>query len=170
MVSIVAGDDTNNSPVAKVMVTTSAGGQAEAIAAVLIDTGGNIAGIPDANGIVIQSGASSTFWSYAAGASGIVNTATAVTIKTAGASGVRNMLHSLTIAHDTLGAATELVVRDGAAGPVLFRTKLQTASKEDSNIFFDPPLRGTAATLMEVATLTAVTGGVYVNAQGFTGS
>ena len=38
-------------------------------------------------------------------------------------------------------------------------------------ITFDPPLKGTANTLMEVVTLTAtVTGGVFVNATGFTGS
>ena len=37
-----------------------------------------------------------------------------------------------------------------------------------SNIEFSNPLKSTAATLLEVVTLTAsVTGGVYVNAQGY---
>lgn len=123
----------------------------------------------DANGLVAQPALSSTFWNYAAAASGIVNTVTAVTIKTAAGAAVRNYLKSLTIETDVLGAATELVVRDGAAGPVLWRGKLQTAALPGRTVTFDPPLRGTANTLVEVATLTAtVTGGVYVNATGWT--
>jgi len=33
---------------------------------------------------------------------------------------------------------------------------------------FDVPLRGSPGNLLEVAILTAVTGGVYINCQGFT--
>lgn len=107
-------------------------------------------------------------WSYAAASGGIVNTTTAVTIKTAAASGIRNYLTKLTVATETLGTATELAIRDGAAGTVLFRTKLHTTALPTLTIHFEPPLRGTAATLMEVVTLTAsTTGGVFVNAQGF---
>lgn len=40
MTSIVAGDDTNNSPVAKVMITTASGGQAEAPAVVVVGSDG----------------------------------------------------------------------------------------------------------------------------------
>jgi hypothetical protein len=124
----------------------------------------------DANGLAVQSALSSTFWNYAAAASGIVNTTTAVTIKAAAGASVRNYLKTLTIETDTLGAATELVVRDGSAGTVLWRGKLQTGSQAGRSITFDPPLRGTANTLMEIATLTAtVTGGVFVNATGYTG-
>ena len=126
----------------------------------------------DANGAVIQAGLSSTFWNYAAATGGIVNTTTAVTIKAAAGASVRNYLKTLTIAHDTLGGATELAIRDGAAGTVLWRGKLQTAaidSCQAASIEFDPPLKGTANTLMEVVTLTAVTGGVFVCATGFTG-
>jgi len=116
-------------------------------------------------------GNNTLYWSYAAAASGIVNTTTAVTIKAAAGASVRNYLKTLTIETDTLGAATELVVRDGAAGTVLWRGKLQTATQAGRTISFDPPLRGTPNTLMEVATLTAtVTGGVYVNASGYTGA
>jgi hypothetical protein len=39
-----------------------------------------------------------------------------------------------------------------------------------ATINFEPPLRGTANTLTEIVTLTAVTGGVYCNLQGYTGS
>lgn len=106
-------------------------------------------------------------WMYAAAASGIVNTTTAVTIKAA-TTGKRNYVSGCSIGHDTLGAATELVIRDGAAGTVLFRRKLQTTAVEAAPVNFETPLQGTAATLLEVATLTAVTGGVYVNCQGYT--
>lgn len=126
----------------------------------------------DLNGIIIQSGLSSTFWNYAGATGGIVNTTTAVTIKTAAGAAVRNFLKTLQIDHDLLGAATEIAIRDGAAGTVLWRGKLQTSATEArAPILFDPPLKGTANTLMEVVTLTAtVSGGVFVNATGFTGS
>jgi hypothetical protein len=124
----------------------------------------------DANGAVVQPALSSTFWNYAAATGGIVNTTTAVTIKAAAGASVRNYLNSIQLASDTLGAATEVAIRDGAAGTVLWRGKMQTASTATTDIVFNPPLRGTANTLMEVVTLTAtVTGGVYVNAQGYTG-
>lgn len=125
----------------------------------------------DTNGTVIQSALSSTFWNYAAASGGIVNTTTAVTIKAAAGAAVRNYLKTLTIGNDLLGAATELAIRDGAAGTVLWRGKVQTAATQDRTITFDPPLKGTANTLMEVVTLTAsVSGGVFVNATGFTGT
>jgi hypothetical protein len=117
--------------------------------------------------IVKLDGIPENHWTYAAAASGIVNTTTAVTIKAAAAAGIRNYLKTLTIGHDALGGVTELAIRDGAAGTVIWRGKLQTTAKEDTAIYFDPPLKGTAATLMEVVTLTAVTGGVYVNATGY---
>lgn len=107
-------------------------------------------------------------WTSAAGASGIVNTTTAVTVKAAGAAGVRNYVTGLQLATDTLGAATEFAIRDGAAGTVLWRSKLNTAALPLSNITFPTPLKGTAATLLEIVTLTAsVTGGVYANLQGY---
>lgn len=106
-------------------------------------------------------------WSASAGASGIVNTTTAVTLKAAAPAGFRNFLTDLQIASDTLGAATELAIRDGAAGTVIWRGKLQTSPLGLMSINFTTPLAGTGTNLLEVATLTAVTGGVYVNAQGY---
>lgn len=103
----------------------------------------------------------------AAAASGIVNTTTAVQLRAAQAAGIRTYVKSMQVQTATLGAATELVLRDGASGTVMFRTQLQTTALPLTSIEFDPPLRGTAATLLEVATLTAVTGGVYVNVQGY---
>lgn len=125
----------------------------------------------DGNGAVVQPALSTQFWAYAGAGGGIVNTTAAVTIKAAAGAGQRNYLCTLNVGHDALGAATELAVRDGAAGPVLFRMKLQTAALEGiSEISFFPCLRGSANTLLEVVTLTAtVTGGVYVNTSGYTG-
>lgn len=107
-------------------------------------------------------------WSYAAAASGILNTTTAVTIKAA-ASGQRNYVNSAQIQSEALGTATELAIRDGAGGTVLWRIKIGTGGLTNANTFnFDPPLVGTAGTLLEVVTLTAsTTGAVYFNAQGY---
>ena len=71
------------------------------------------------------------------------------------------------MAHDTLGGATELAIRDGAGGAMLWRHKLQTAPNENMTFNFDVPLRGSPGNLLEVVTLTAVTGGIYINCQGF---
>lgn len=126
----------------------------------------------DTNGLAVQPALSANFWSFAGASGGIVNSTLAVTMKAAAGAGVRNYICTLNVGHDTLGAATELAVRDGAAGTVLFRMKLQTAANEGaSEVTFAPCLKGTANTLMEVVTLTAtVSGGVFVNASGYTGS
>lgn len=107
-------------------------------------------------------------WTYSAAASGIVNTTTAVTFKAAHAS-LRNYVTSIQIMSEALGAATELAIRDGAGGTVLWRTKIGTGGIVSGlSINFPVPLKGTAATLLEVVTLTAsVTGAVYFNAQGY---
>jgi len=109
-------------------------------------------------------------WSYAAAASGIVNTTTAVTIKAAAAAGIRNYITGLQIVSEALGTATEVAIRDGAGGAVLWRMFIGTGGFVNGMpIQFATPLRGTAATLLEVVTLTASgTGAVYVNAQGYT--
>ncbi len=108
-------------------------------------------------------------WVYAAASGGITNTTTAATLVAAQAAGVRNYLTSLQISSDVLGAATEIAIRDGAGGTVLWRGKIGTAGIAGvSTIQFSDPLKSTAATLLEVVTLSAsVTGGVYVNAQGY---
>lgn len=110
-------------------------------------------------------------WVYAAAASGISNTTTAVTIKAAAAASVRNYITGIDISTDgALGAASEVAIRDGAGGTVLWRMKIGTAGLPNGRtIEFPTPLKGTAATLLEVVTLTAsVTGAVYFNAQGYT--
>lgn len=105
-------------------------------------------------------------WTYAAASGGIVNTTTAVTLVGATAS-MRNYITACQISTDALGAATELAWRDGAGGTVLARIKLGTAALVLEPVVFPTPLKTTANTLLEVVTLTAVTGGVYVNCQGY---
>lgn len=109
-------------------------------------------------------------WQYSAAASGILNTTTAVTIKTAAAAGIRNYITGIQVMAEALGTATELAIRDGAAGTVIWRTKIGVAGVPAGQTYtFSSPLKGTAATLLEVVTLSAsVTGAVYVNAQGYT--
>jgi hypothetical protein len=104
-------------------------------------------------------------WQFASAASGIVSSTTAVVLNAAGAAGVRNYLARLQLANDLLSAVTEIVILDGVT--IIWRSKLQVTATQTTSIVFDPPLRGTAATSMSVQLLTSVTGGVYVNAQGF---
>jgi hypothetical protein len=107
-------------------------------------------------------------WSYPAATGGIDNSNTAVTIKAAVA-GNRNYITSIQISHATLGAATEIAIRDGAGGTVLWRAELKTTAMPLTGFTFPVPLKGSVNTLLEVITLTAVTGDVLFNAQGFTG-
>lgn len=110
-----------------------------------------------------------SFWTFAPAANGIVNSAAAVPIKAAPGTSMRNYISALQVSWATLGAITELAIRDGAGGTVLWRMTLPTVA--GSIIVPLPvPIPGSLGTLLEVVTLTAVTGGVYVNAQGFVGS
>lgn len=134
------------------------------------DESGSGAG-PWRNMVILSKGdLEGTDWSYAAAASGIVNTTTAVTIKAAAGAGLRNYVTGLQIDAEALGTATELAIRDGAGGTVLWRMKIGASGLlAGRNIVFASPLKGTANTLLEVVTLSASgTGAVYVNAQGFT--
>lgn len=108
-------------------------------------------------------------WSYAAPASGLVNTTTAVTVAPA-VTDQKNVIHAIQLSADALGAATEFAIRDGAGGTVLWRMKLTTAAlAQEASHYFPVPLQGSAGNLLEIVTLTAsVTGAVYFNAQGGT--
>lgn len=109
-----------------------------------------------------------SMWRYAAAASGISNTSTAVTIKAAAGAGIRNYITGIQLSATALGVATEIAIRDGAAGTVIWRANLTTAALAPLDIEFAVPLMGTANTLLEVVTLTpSGTGSVYFNAQGF---
>lgn len=108
-------------------------------------------------------------WSYAAAPSGIVNTTTAVTFRAAAGAGLRSYVTGVQIMSEALTNATELAIRDGAGGTVLWRTRIPTGGLPTMNVVFNNPLKSTANTLLEVVTLSASgAGAVYFNAQGFT--
>ena len=105
-------------------------------------------------------------WSYAAAAGGLVST-TGVTAKTAAASGVRHYITSAQVINSHATISTEVCIKDGASGTVLHRGWAQAAGGGYA-VRFDPPLRGTAATLVEIAEVTATaTTGVLVSLQGY---
>lgn len=108
-------------------------------------------------------------WTYAAATGGISNTTTAVTVKGAAAASVRNYITGLQLYATAITTATEFAIRDGASGTVLWRSFVPTAGIAEMDVIFPTPLRGTAATLLEIVTLTATTtGSVYCNLQGYT--
>jgi hypothetical protein len=122
-----------------------------------------------ANLVVYPYGVPEISWSYAAATGGILNTTTAVSFKAAAAAGIRNYITNIQVMSEALTTATELAIRDGAGGTVLWRIKIPTGGLPTAQFDFAVPLRGTAATLLEVVTLTASgAGAVYFNAQGFT--
>ncbi|MCK8787259.1 hypothetical protein M0638_23070 [Roseomonas sp. NAR14] len=102
-------------------------------------------------------------WQYAAAAGGITNT-TDVAIKAAAAAGIRNYVTAIDLRNAHATVATEVVIKDGAT--VIWRQLLPAAMAAPVEITFPTPLKGSAATALNVACLT--TGAqVYVNAQGF---
>ncbi|MFQ5630972.1 MAG: hypothetical protein ACE5I1_19550 [bacterium] len=104
-------------------------------------------------------------WSYAAASGGITNT-TGVTIKAAGGAGIRNYITDLQVINGHASTSTDVQIRDGAAGTVLWRGFAQ-AGGGGISCHFNTPIRGAANTLLEVACGTTGAA-VYVNAQGFT--
>jgi hypothetical protein len=105
-------------------------------------------------------------WSSAAASGGIVNT-TGVTAKAAAAAGIRNYVTRAQIINGHATVDTDVQIRDGASGTVLWRGFAKAAGGGVA-CDFDPPLRGTAATLVEIACGTTGSA-VYFNLQGYTG-
>lgn len=103
-------------------------------------------------------------WSYAAASGGIVNT-TGVTAKAAAGAGVRNYITQAQVINGHATVSTDVQIRDGAAGTVLHRGFAQAAGGGFA-CTFDPPIRGTANTLVEIACGTTGSA-VYVNLQGY---
>lgn len=104
-------------------------------------------------------------WSYAAASGGITNT-TGVTAKAAAGAGVRNYITHVSVINGHATVDTDVQIRDGASGTVLWRGFAKAAGGGVSESF-DPPLRGTANTLVEVANGTTGSA-TYFNMQGFT--
>lgn len=104
-------------------------------------------------------------WTFASAAGGIINT-TDVVLKAAGAAGVRNYLTGLTIQNASATTATEVVIKDGVAIIGRYFVGAQTLLNSVVGLTFATPLRSTAATALNVACITTAAA-VYVNAQGF---
>ena len=103
-------------------------------------------------------------WSYASPAA-VTDTADDAA-KAAGAAGVRHYVTGVQVfnGHDTVG--TEVVIKDGST--VLWRGWAeQTGGGAAAR--FEPPLRGTAATAVNVANITTGSS-TYFNLQGFSAS
>lgn len=101
-------------------------------------------------------------WQYAAASGGIVNT-TDVAAKAAAATGIRNYITSIQV-RNTNAVATEFVVKDGST--VIWRTQLPASMTGSMEAVFQTPLRGTAATAVNIACITTGAA-VYANLQGY---
>ena len=107
-------------------------------------------------------------WSFAVPAGGLVNT-TAEQVVKVGVAARRHYVTGIQIDAAALGGATEVVLLDGAAGTVLFRLGLTTAGLVTPvSLRFETPLRLTAANDVRMKSTVAVTGGIYLNVQGYT--
>jgi hypothetical protein len=114
--------------------------------------------------ITIPYSSSESFWSSNGATGGIINN-TAVQIKAA-VPALRNYVKTMQLSTNTLSAATDIVILDGVA--VIWRGRLQTVAAANATIIFDPPLRGSINTALNVQNVSGVTGGIYVNFQGYT--
>lgn len=104
-------------------------------------------------------------WSYAAASGGITDT-TGVTVKAAAGAGIRNYVTGVQITNAHATVSTEVVIRDGASGTVLWRSYARANAANTLHVVFDVPLRGSANTLLEVACITTGTA-TYFNLQGY---
>lgn len=115
--------------------------------------------------VIMPYALSGSRWNYAAASGGITNT-TAVTVKAAAASGVKNCITSIQVINAHATVSTETLVLDGAAGTVLHRGWAQ-AGGGGYSVQLPVPVCGTAATLIEVDNVTTGAA-VYYNLQGYT--
>lgn len=100
-----------------------------------------------------------TDWQY----TGVLTTTTAAAMKAAGAAGIRNYVTGISF-QNTSATATTILVQDGATTIAQFNAPASMAAPAD--VYFPTPLRGTAATAMNVNCGTAAAN-VLVNAQGY---
>lgn len=131
---------------------------------VLVTSAGAVAN-GDANAMSVAIAPSASTWGYAGATGGILDT-TDVAIKAAAGAGVRNFLRSIQF-KNTSATASEIVVKDGST--VIWRGHVSASMAVMDGWTFDPPLRGTANTALNVAMLTTATATI-VCAQGFTGT
>lgn len=101
-------------------------------------------------------------WQFAAAAGGIVNT-TDVVARAAGAAGIRNYVTGIQL-RNVSAVSTEFVIKDGAT--VIWRTFLTANNSTPNDIEFPTPLKGTAATALNIACVTTGAA-VFANLQGY---
>lgn len=118
------------------------------------------------SGVVKPYAASADDWTYAAASGGIIN-ATDVVVKAAAAVGIRNYVTALSFVNASATVATEVVVKNGAV--VMWRGFIGAGTLLNSavGVTFPTPLRGSAATAINVAAIT-IGAQVYCNVQGYT--
>lgn len=104
-------------------------------------------------------------WSFSSVAGGITTTAD-TTISAAGAAGIKNYLTGCSVQNASVTISTEFVIKDGST--VIWRGYLGVGSLLNSavGVSFANPLKGTAATAMNVAAVTTASQ-IYVNCQGY---
>lgn len=126
------------------------------------DTANVLAHVPtDGNSNIAAEGA----FQFAGVTGGIVNTSD-VAIAAAGAAGVRNYLTGIQF-KNTAAVASEIVIKDGST--VIWRGHVSASMTFMDGWTFNPPLKGSAATALNVALLTTATATI-VSAQGYTGA
>lgn len=119
----------------------------------------------NANGLVVQSALPVNTWDYAGVTGGITGT-TDTAIKAAAGAGVRNYLRGIQF-KNTAAVASEIVIKDGST--VIWRGHVSASMSFSDGWTFDPPLRGTANTALNVALITTGTATI-ISAQGYTGA
>lgn len=117
-------------------------------------------------------------WAYAAPTGGINNSAVSVPIRTAAnvakgfgtTAALRNFITGLQISTDTLSANTEMIVLNGATP--IWRSLLRAGAGANVPYAISFPngaLFSSPGAVLSVQLLTAVTGAVYLSAQGYAG-
>ena len=102
-------------------------------------------------------------WQYASASGGIIN-ATPVAVKAAAAAGIRNYVTGFDI-KNVSAVATEFLILDNVTP--IWRGYLPANMSAADEITFATPLKGTAATALNVQCVTTGAA-VYVNMQGYT--
>lgn len=120
----------------------------------------------DANAATSRSATGGNSWAYAGASGGVTGTADTPLVAAAGV-GVRNFIHSLQL-KNTSAVASEVVLKDGAS-TVLWRGQVSAAMTVADTYSFDPPLRTTANTALNIAMITTATATI-VSGQGSQGS
>lgn len=118
----------------------------------------------DTNGSVSQSALVTAQWNYA-GVTGGITTTTDATVSAANVT-LRNYMRSVQFLN-TSATASEIVVKDGAT-TVVWRGMAPASMTQSTTIVFDPPLKGSVNTAMNVAMITTGTA-TRVSAQGWQG-